>query len=188
MYTSPLKVQAARTADRENAEREMQRRSPSIIMYDLITSKMFHANIIISSIIIIIIIVRFVSIAIIITLMIRGGRGRRGKATRPPPPPSPSPVPGRYLMHIYIYIYVYIWVMSYPPPCFLTTLQYTKLHGVQAKLSHLYIIMQNKSLHMKNINHLLISKRLLSIVRGFHELFVFIRKALPSIVRELFLL
>ena len=31
--------------------------------------------------------------------------------------------------------------MSYPP-FFLTTLQYTKLHGVQAKLSHLYIILQ----------------------------------------------
>ena len=37
-------------------------------------------------------------------------------------------------------------------------------------------------------NHLLISKILLPIVRGFHELFVFIRKALPSIVRGLFLL
>ena len=34
--------------------------------------------------------------------------------------------------------------MSYPP-CFLTTLQYTKLHGVQAKLSHLYIIMQKNT-------------------------------------------
>ena len=28
------------------------------------------------------------------------------------------------------------------PPCFLTTLQYTKLHGVQVTRSHLYIIMQ----------------------------------------------
>ena len=38
---------------------------------------------------------------------------------------------------------MYIWVLHYHPPCFLTTLQYTKLHGVQAKRSHLYIIMQN---------------------------------------------
>ena len=31
------------------------------------------------------------------------------------------------------------------PPCFLTTLQYTKLHDVQAKRSHLYIIMQKRT-------------------------------------------
>ena len=38
-------------------------------------------------------------------------------------------------VYIYIYIlslYMYIWVMSYPPPCFLTTLQYTKLHGKES--------------------------------------------------------
>ena len=33
---------------------------------------------------------------------------------------------------IYIYIYIYFGVMSYPPPCFLTTLQYTKLHGKES--------------------------------------------------------
>ena len=32
---------------------------------------------------------------------------------------------------VYIYIYIYIWVMSYPP-WFLTTLQYTNLHGKES--------------------------------------------------------
>ena len=57
-------------------------------------------------------------------------------------------------MYIYIYIYtcIYIYIYTYVygccpiPPCFLTTLQYTKLHGVQAKRSHLYIIMQKHTI------------------------------------------
>ena len=45
-------------------------------------------------------------------------------------------------LSIYIYIYIYISGCCPIPPCFLITLQYTKLHGVQVTRSHLYIIMQ----------------------------------------------
>ena len=34
-----------------------------------------------------------------------------------------------YILISSIRVYTYIWVMSYPPPCFLTTLQYTQIHG-----------------------------------------------------------
>ena len=47
---------------------------------------------------------------------------------------------------MYVYIYIYIYGCCTIPPCFLTTLQYTKLHGVQAKLSHLYMIMQKHTI------------------------------------------
>ena len=45
-------------------------------------------------------------------------------------------------IYIYMYIYIYIYGCCPIPPCFLTTLQYTKLHGVQVTRSHLCIIMQ----------------------------------------------
>ena len=53
-------------------------------------------------------------------------------------------------LYIYIYIYMYIYIYIHmgaalsPPPCFLTTLQSTKRHGVQAR-SHLYTIMQHNT-------------------------------------------
>ena len=43
---------------------------------------------------------------------------------------------------MYIYIYIYIYGCCPILPCFLTTLQSTKRHGVQAKRSHLYTITQ----------------------------------------------
>ena len=62
-------------------------------------------------------------------------------------------------IHVYVCIYIYMYICIYintcmyvciyiymgdvlSPPCCLITLQSTKLHGVQAKLSHLHIIMQ----------------------------------------------
>ena len=44
-------------------------------------------------------------------------------------------------IHTFIYIYIYIYGCCPIPPCFLTTLPFTKRHGVQAKRSHLYTIM-----------------------------------------------
>ena len=35
-------------------------------------------------------------------------------------------------LYIYIYIYIYMGDVLFPPPCFLTTLQYTKLHGIES--------------------------------------------------------
>ena len=36
-------------------------------------------------------------------------------------------------MYMYIYIYIYIYMgAALSPPCFLTTLQYTKLHGKES--------------------------------------------------------
>ena len=49
-------------------------------------------------------------------------------------------------IYMYICVYIYIYIYTYGccpiPPCFLTTLQYTKLHGVQVTRSHLYIILR----------------------------------------------
>ena len=90
-------------------------------------------------------------------------------------------------IYIYVYIYIYIWVMSYPPLLFDHPAIYKTSWRAGETIALVYNY-ANKSLHMKNRNHSLISKRLLPIVRNCHELFVFVRKALPSIVRELFLL
>ena len=83
---------------------------------------------------------------------------------------------------------MYIWVMSYPPLLLNHPAIYKTSWRASETIAPAYKYAKENSLHMKNINNLLISKRLLPIVRDFHELFAFIRKALPSIVRELFLL
>ena len=85
-------------------------------------------------------------------------------------------------IHTYTYIYIYIYLslsLSLSLSIYLYIYIYIYIFTLAASCSG-KVTIRMFSRRLQN--------RDLPIVRGFHELFVFIRKALPSIVRGLFLL
>ena len=86
-----------------------------------------------------------------------------------------------YSIHVCVYIYIYMCICVY-------IYIYTHMYIHITTYIYIYIYICDIS----HVQHKLVRpwrpSYVLPIVRGFHELFVFTCKALPSIVRELFLL